>query len=199
MKNWNPLHRTLLDSNWEDKALLSGTHHSLDPAIPFVTLPTHFQSILYAEANAWTILTQDCVIALVNNIICNRLSLNSLVDTALILRVETVTSTITSVIDWHRRAGIQVLSYVVPDLGNIALQPGNHGYAFLVVRGLQTVPYAYLSQEITQLPTQPNDIFLFHPAELCIGEEIAFCLAWVSAEHDEHRAALVALCEVTAC
>ncbi|KAF8439479.1 hypothetical protein L210DRAFT_3646267 [Boletus edulis BED1] len=94
-----------------------------------------------------------------------------------------------------------------------------------------------LKLEITRLPTQPDDIFLVHPAELCIGEKIAFCLAWivvgmramallcykfqaapllttdrvlcvarehalirdffdqVSAEHDERRAALVALCE----
>ncbi|KAF8139746.1 hypothetical protein EV363DRAFT_1497586 [Boletus edulis] len=222
---------TLLEPDWEDEALLSGTHHLLDPAIPFATLPTHFQSILYAEANAWTFLAQDCVIALVNDIICNRLSLHSLVDTALILRVETVTSTITSVIDRHCRAGIQVPSYV-PDLGDIASQPGNHGYVFLVVRGAsfsfkpsltpicQSYPFLHIMQgsipqnwfanptlqhilrglladthclscisvqEITRLPTQPDDIFLVHPAELCIGEKIAFCLAWPTQNPSSHN------------
>ncbi|KAF8439438.1 hypothetical protein L210DRAFT_3504527 [Boletus edulis BED1] len=210
-KNWNPLHRT------PSLTPIEKTKPSSLVLIIRWTLPSrsrcyqltyiniaHFQSILYAEANAWTVLAQDCVIALVNDIICNCLSLHSLVNTALVLRIETVTSTITSVIDRHCRAGIQVPSYV-PDLGDIASQPGNHGYVFLVVRGVWRCVNQLIYSPDPQISIDPL-FSLFHPvasfsptachlvdirmtwnpiprlpvpAQLCIGEKIAFCLAWI--------------------
>ncbi|KAH0833805.1 hypothetical protein J3R83DRAFT_10955 [Lanmaoa asiatica] len=137
------------------------TEHQLwnVPLVSFAELPAQFHAILHAEASAWSALAQDCTIALVQDVLSARVPLRSLVDSSLTFRIETVTSTISAVIDRHRRAGMQVPNFIPDDLSAVVSHPDSHGFIIVVIRGLQLVAFSYLdkvwkaSRHVLQCPT----------------------------------------------